>query len=118
MVGIPDTRRNAMRHHFLLILALALIAGPVSGSAQDAGTAQGWRHGVSLLGDLKYPAGFQHFDYVDPSAPKGGTVRLSAPGSFDSFNFVPPKGVVGGGIGYLYQSLMASALEEASTQYG
>jgi microcin C transport system substrate-binding protein len=118
MVGIPDTRRNAMRHHFLLILALALIAGPVSGSAQDAGTAQGWRHGVSLLGDLKYPAGFQHFDYVDPSAPKGGTVRLSAPGSFDSFNFVPPKGVVGGGIGYLYQSLMASALDEASTQYG
>jgi microcin C transport system substrate-binding protein len=73
---------------------------------------------VSLLGDLKYPETFQHFDYVDPDAPKGGTVRLSTAGSFDSFNFVPPKGVVGAGVGYLYQSLMASALDEASTQYG
>ena len=64
------------------------------------------------------PGGFQHFDYVDTEAPKGGTVRLSAAGSFDSFNVVPAKGVVGAGIGYLYQSLMSAALDEASTQYG
>jgi microcin C transport system substrate-binding protein len=107
-----------MRRHLLLPLVLALIASPTAASAQEAAPADAWRHGVSLLGDLKYPQGFRHFDYVDPAAPKGGTVRLSAAGSFDSFNFVPPKGVVAAGIGYLYQSLMSSALDEASTQYG
>ena len=35
-----------------------------------------WRHGLSLFGDLKYPPGFKHFDYVNPNAPKGGVVRL------------------------------------------
>jgi microcin C transport system substrate-binding protein len=107
-----------MRRHLLLPLVLALIASPTAASTQEAAPADAWRHGVSLLGDLKYPQGFRHFDYVDPAAPKGGTVRLSAAGSFDSFNFVPPKGVVAAGIGYLYQSLMSSALDEASTQYG
>ena len=34
-----------------------------------------WRHGLSLFGDLKYPAAFAHFDYVNPRAPKGGLVR-------------------------------------------
>src|SRR5262245_16375008 len=45
-------------------------------------------------------------------------VRLSAQGSFDSFNPVPPKGVVAGGLGLIFQSLMASSLDEPSTMYG
>ena len=40
----------------------------------------------------KYPKDFKHFDYVNPDAPKGGTIRLSDTGTFDSLNFVPPKG--------------------------
>src|SRR5687767_15955050 len=47
-----------------------------------------WKHGLSLFGDLKYPAGFKHFDYVNASAPKGGAVRLSTLGTFDNFNVV------------------------------
>ena len=47
-----------------------------------------WRHGLSLFGDLKYPAGFKHFDYVNPAAPKAGTVRLGVSGTFDNFNVV------------------------------
>ena len=39
-----------------------------------------WRHALSLFGDVKYPAGFKHFDYVNPDAPKGGTVRQIASG--------------------------------------
>ncbi|MCK0149858.1 extracellular solute-binding protein [Marivita sp. S6314] len=43
-------------------------------------------HGYSFFGDLKYPAGFTHFDYVNPDAPKGGEIVLSARGTFDGFN--------------------------------
>ena len=43
---------------------------------------------LSLFGDVKYPAGFKHFDYVNPDAPKGGTVRQIAVGTFDNFNMV------------------------------
>ena len=45
-----------------------------------------WRHAHSLLGEPKYPAGFRHFDYVNPDAPKGGLVRLGVQGTFDNFN--------------------------------
>ena len=41
---------------------------------------------MSLFGDLRYPAGFKHFEYVNPAAPKRGTVRLIAVGTFDNFN--------------------------------
>ena len=47
-----------------------------------------WRHGLSLFGDIKYPADFKHFDYVNPQAPKGGQVRQSVIGTFDNFNIV------------------------------
>ena len=50
--------------------------------------AKTWRHGLSLFGDIKYPEGFKQFDYVNPQAPQGGTVRLSAFGTFDNFNTV------------------------------
>jgi microcin C transport system substrate-binding protein len=42
--------------------------------------------GMSLFGDLKYGPDFQHFDYVNPDAPKGGTMRLFAIGTFDTLN--------------------------------
>ncbi len=49
-------------------------------------------HGYAQFGDLKYPASFTHFDWVNPEAPKGGTVRLMASGSFDTLNPYPLKG--------------------------
>ena len=52
-------------------------ASPISTAhAQAAGADAAWRPGLSLFGDLKYPAGFPRFDYVNPDAPKGGVVRL------------------------------------------
>ena len=42
----------------------------------------------SLFGDLKYSTRFAHFDYVNPQAPKGGTVRQAAFGTYDNFNVV------------------------------
>jgi microcin C transport system substrate-binding protein len=91
--------------------------------AQDGGKQDGgktWRHGMSLFGDIKYPADFKHFDYVNPDAPKGGAARMIALGTFDSFNPVVAgvKGSIAGGINLLFDSLLAPALDEISTEYG
>jgi microcin C transport system substrate-binding protein len=77
------------------------------------------RHGIAMHGDLKYPPGFRHFDYVNPNAPKGGTLRLGVVAdNFDSFNPFIIKGVDAEGVGYLYQTLTSHAADEASSEYG
>jgi microcin C transport system substrate-binding protein len=76
------------------------------------------RHAVSLIGTPKYPAHFQHFDYVNPDAPKGGVVRLADIGSFDSLNPILYKGEAAAGLGLIYETLMQDSLEEPSTSYG
>ena len=79
-----------------------------------------WRHGVSSFGDLKYPAGFRHFEYVNADAPKGGTVREAASGTFDNFNGVVAgvKGSLANSIDLIYETLLVSSLDEISTAYG
>jgi microcin C transport system substrate-binding protein len=79
-----------------------------------------WHHGLSLFGDIKYPEGFKHFDYVNPQAPQGGTVRLSAFGTFDNFNTVVAgvKGSIAAGSELFIETLMTPALDEVSTAYG
>ena len=64
------------------VAAAALALAPVLGLAEEVTP----RHGIAMHGDPKYGPDFTHFDYVNPDAPKGGTVRLSAIGTFDSFN--------------------------------
>jgi microcin C transport system substrate-binding protein len=88
--------------------------------AQDKAAATKWRHGLSLFGDLKYPPNFPHFDYVDPAAPKGGTVREATIGTFDNFNTVVSgvKGLDAAGVDLIYDTLLVSALDEVSTGYG
>ncbi|MBN4083140.1 ABC transporter substrate-binding protein, partial [bacterium AH-315-B06] len=71
-----------------------------------------------MHGDLKYPADFHHFDYVNPDAPKGGEVRRSARGGFDTFNPYVIKGRSAAGIGFLFQTLMVSSADEPFSQYG
>ena len=75
---------------------------------------------MSLFGELKYPAGFKHFDYVNPKAPKGGAVRMIAFGTFDNFNEVVAglKGSVAMGASMISDTLMVSSLDEVSTDYG
>jgi len=75
-------------------------------------------HGNSLVGELKYPPDFKHFDYVNPDAPKGGEVRLSTTGSFDSLHPFILKGDVAAGIGLTFETLMTSARDEPSSEYG
>lgn len=75
-------------------------------------------HGIAMHGDLKYEAGFSHYDYVNPNAPKGGGVRLAAIGGYDSFNPFIIKGRSAAGIGLIYDSLLASSADEAFSKYG
>jgi microcin C transport system substrate-binding protein len=74
--------------------------------------------GMSLFGDLKYPADFEYFDYVNPDAPKGGTMRLSAIGTYDTLNPYVIKGVPAVGIGQIFDTLTVSAEDEPGSEYG
>jgi len=77
------------------------------------------QHGIAMHGDLKYNADFKHFDYVSPTAPKGGTLKRAVVGdNFDSFNPFIVKGVAAAGIGYLYETLTTHAEDEAFSEYG
>ena len=98
-----------------LVTVLALV-GAARVRAADTGAATS--HGVSIYGDLKYKAGFKHFDYVSPDAPKGGDVRLAAIGTFDSLNPFILKGVAAAGVGQLFETLTVSSWDEPSSEYG
>ncbi|MCF8476130.1 MAG: extracellular solute-binding protein [Pseudolabrys sp.] len=116
------TRRSLLR------TSAAALASPAIGSlglgalGANRAVAQGqnWNHGLSLFGDIKYPAGFKHFDYVNPAAPQGGTVRLSGFGTFDNFNQVVLglKGNMAMGYDLFNETLMTPAFDEVSTGYG
>jgi microcin C transport system substrate-binding protein len=79
-----------------------------------------WRHALTMMGEPKYSSGFQHFDYVNPNAPKGGLVRFGVQGTFDNFNMAVSgvKGELAAGIGLIYESLMTSSADEVMTEYG
>ena len=118
------TRRYLLQGGSVAVMApaLAIQAGfPAITPAQAQSAAEpAWRHALSLFGDIKYPAGFKRFDYVNPEAPKGGVARLFELGTFDSFNIVVGgvKGAVAGGVGLIYQNLASQSLDEVSTAYG
>ncbi len=116
---MPLSRRSLLHTGLFAAVSPALEGLPFTPPAH-AQTAE-WRHALSLFGDVKYPAGFKRFDYVNAQAPKGGTVRMLAIGTFDNFNIA--VGSVRGsleryGIGNIYELLMASSLDEVSTEYG
>ncbi len=76
------------------------------------------RHALSLVTDPKYPADFKHFDWVNPDAPKGGTLHQWAEGTFDTLNRFSDKGVQAIGLGLIDDGLFASSPDEPGTEYG
>jgi microcin C transport system substrate-binding protein len=129
MFDLAITRRGLLRSSALIAVAPAFsgvtgawlvdAAQAQSGGAQS-GAGDMWRHGLSLFGDIKYPADFKRFDYVNPDAPKGGIARQIAIGTFDNFNLAVAgvKGSIAGAVGLIYESLMSPSLDEVSTEYG
>lgn len=79
-------------------------------------------HAYAQFGDIKYPAGFDHFDYVNPQAPKRGSVTLVAPtiaSSFDKYNPFTLKGTEPPGLeGLLFDTLLTGNFDEPATAYG
>lgn len=73
-------------------------------------------HAASMYGDYKYKADFAHFDYVNPAAPKGGSIRLAAFGSFDSLNPFSLKGSPAAIT--VSETLLTKSLDEPFTEYG
>ena len=75
-------------------------------------------HALSLLGDPALPADFPHWPWVNPEAPKGGEVTMTALGSFDSFNPYILRGTAAVGVPLLFDTLLRESADEASTEYG
>ncbi len=79
-------------------------------------------HAYSQFGDIKYPPGFAHFEWVNPNAPKGGEIELAPPlriTNFDKFNPFTLKGTAPPGLGALmFESLLTGTLDEPNTAYG
>ncbi len=96
---------------FCMLLVLAALSAPAWAA-----------HGYAIWGDLKYPAGFTHFGYVNPQAPKGGELRLVSnlrTSTFDKYN---PFTLRGSAPAYLsnlmFDSLLTGALDENGAGYG
>jgi microcin C transport system substrate-binding protein len=79
-------------------------------------------HAYAQFGDVKYPATFHHFDYVNPDAPKGGELVLVSPtrlSSFDKYNPFTLKGNAAPGLsGLVFETLLTGTLDEPTTAYG
>jgi microcin C transport system substrate-binding protein len=78
-------------------------------------------HAIAQYGEPKYPAGFKHFDYVNPDAPKGGTLVLANPSrltSFDKFNPFTLRGNTAPGVDLLFESLTVGSSDEVASAYG
>lgn len=99
---------------FLVFFWLLLFCVPAGASVYQAAPAKG----VAMHGNPKYGWNFKHFDYANPNAPKGGTLRMSAFGSFDTFNPYVIKGVPAAGTGMLFDTLMVEAADEPFSMYG
>ncbi|UVK39026.1 extracellular solute-binding protein [Mesorhizobium sp. AR10] len=103
------------------ILRSVLVAAALASGLQAA-CADEWRTTSSLIGKSKYGDNFQHYDYVNPDAPKGGTLNSVVLGTFDSFNPYIVQGSPASGLlpftgGLLYDTLMEQATDEGSTSH-
>ena len=98
--------------------AIAAPAAPAPSTASPA-TAVTTTHGIAMHGAPALPAGFTHFPYVNPDAPKGGLLRLGQTGSFDSLNGFIVKGQPAPGLReFVYDSLLTRSADEPFTLYG
>jgi microcin C transport system substrate-binding protein len=114
------------RRDFLALAGAAAASTLLAGKA-FASTPTGLRlHGLSAFGDLKYPADFPHFSYVNPDAPKGGGMNFAPPNwtfnqsrlTFNTLNSFALKGDAPPRMELCFDTLMARALDEPDAVYG
>ncbi|MCE1236119.1 MAG: extracellular solute-binding protein [Hyphomicrobiales bacterium] len=118
-------RRGPTRREALAIAAGGALCLTTGGTGRAAAPS-GPRHGFSIFGDLKYPADFSHFDWVNPAAPKGGVLATQAsvwatnqnPSTFNSLHDLILKGDAAVGLDLTRASLMTRAFDEPDAVYG
>lgn len=98
---------------FFITIVLAVLNLSISTAAEVIVS-----HAISIRGEPKYPADFTHFEYVNPDAPKGGTLTLDAIGTYDNFNRYAQRGDAAVGSGDLYDTLMTASDDEVEMYYG
>ena len=98
------------------LFAFALIAPMMI--ACGAGAQTRTLHAIAIHGEPKYGPDFKHLEYVNPNAPRGGEVILSAAGTFDTLNPFILRGVPGAGAGSIYTSLMTRIGDDPESNYG
>ena len=75
-------------------------------------------HAIGMRGEPKYPSDFTHFEYVNPDAPKGGTLVLHTIGTYDTFHRYAQRGNAAVGSGELYDTLLVASEDEVEMYYG
>lgn len=111
------TNRISLNSLYILILILLLITTSTSQAKENVDNML--QHGISMHGTLKYKKDFTNFEYSDPSAQKGGVLNLGIQGTFTNMNPLNIRGGGGAGVrGYIYESLLARALDEPFSLYG
>ena len=75
-------------------------------------------HAITMRGNPKYPASFKHFDYVNPDAPKGGTLVLYSIGTYDNFHRYAQRGLAADASTSFYDTLMTPSEDEIEVYYG
>jgi microcin C transport system substrate-binding protein len=129
MANLSPMQKNALFLLFLFLTLIFLSAPILAGNMQAIKIELGNKHNgtpkhaIALHGEPKYPSDFEHLDFVNPDAPKGGTLKLHTTGTFDSLNPFIVKGVPAAGLNYLrsglfYESLMQNAWDEPFSLYG
>lgn len=122
-----DKGRNRL-YSLAFGLTLCALLGPASALADEADTQAGdgeeqsevriiKTHSFAAIGEPKYGPDFEHFDYVNPQAPKGGEIRHAAIGTYDNFHRYASRGNSVVGSEELYDSLMTPSLDEPDVSY-
>lgn len=117
--GLPRTAAARARSGVVRVAGRA--AAALLMQAVLAASAAHAAHAIAQYGEPKYPPGFAHFDYVNPDAPKGGTLVLANPSrltSFDKFNPYTMRGNIAPGIDLLIESLATGSSDEPASMYG
>ena len=125
--SIAITRRLAAATLCVLLVIAAFAAEAEAEFDLDPAKETGipYEHGYAYLSLLKYPEGFSHFGYVNPDAPKGGSLRIGEMGAWDSFNSWATKGRTVRGVSFwvpfhshIYDRLLEDSLDEPASRYG
>ncbi len=111
-----EVMKQLSRRQACVMIGATICAGAASPALATAEPVR--HHALSLIGEPKFKAGFKHFDWVNPNAPKGGILRQRAIGSFDTLNEFAAKGSPAAGLlRLLHATLMTTSLDEPATDY-